>query len=68
MYLEPTTISVLGRMLTAQILCAGCNMTCCSEHCQRLRYLSSPPVTTSEFVISVPRNTLKLHDTNIKTN
>lgn len=56
-------MSVLGRIVTAHILCAGCSMTCCSEHCQTLRYLSSPPVTTNEFDISVPQKTLKLHET-----
>lgn len=59
-YLEPTTISVFGRIVTAHILCAGCNMTCWSEHCQTFKYLSSPPVTTKEFAMSVPQKTLKL--------
>ncbi|KAE9545449.1 hypothetical protein AGLY_000992 [Aphis glycines] len=49
---EPITISVFGRIATAHILCAGCSMTCCSELCQTFRYLSSPPVTTNELVIS----------------
>lgn len=65
-YLEPITISVFGRIATAHILCAGCNMTCCSELCQTFRYLSSPPVTTNELVISVPQKTLKLYKTKHK--
>lgn len=66
-YLEPTTISVFGRIVTAHKLSAGCNKTCCSELCQIFTYLSSPPVTTNEFVISVPQKTLRL-EKNIHVN